>query len=218
MKRLVSAIWGSYYPFDSLSFISDAVSTNDPEDLKEDDILLVWGGEDIHPSLYGRSLSKQTGAPIDGPAKRCRIEWALMQQAKRLNIPIIGICRGAQMLCALEGGILFQHVNNHGGRHTVHTYDNKEIIVNSLHHQMMCPKGTKHELIAWVPEKLSNVYIDENKEIPEEEVEIEPEFIYFPDCKGFAIQWHPEMMSEKSEANLYVLSFLERKIKEIQCV
>jgi putative glutamine amidotransferase len=213
--RLVSALYRGTYPFDSLSCVTEETATDDPNTLAAGDILIVWGGEDIHPSLYGRSLSRQTGAPKEGPARRCRLEWALMQRAKELGIPIIGVCRGAQMLCALAGGILFQHVEGHGGRHTVHTWDDKEIVVNSIHHQMMCPKGTNHELLAWLPTHLSNVYWDEDRVLSREDVEVEPEFIYFTDVKGYAIQWHPEMMNENSDANKYVLSYLENSLGTI---
>jgi gamma-glutamyl-gamma-aminobutyrate hydrolase PuuD len=138
-----------------------------------------------------------------------------MQRASELGLPIIGVCRGAQMLCALAGGILFQHVNHHGGRHVVKTFDDREILVNSLHHQMMCPTGTNHELIAWMPQKLSDVYVDEDRLVPSEEVVVEPEFVYFPDIKGFAIQWHPEMMQMDAEANQYVLNFINQKLETI---
>lgn len=208
--RMVSAIWPEYYPFDALDKFKSGYSTRNPDDLKEGDALIVWGGEDIHPSLYDRPLSPMTGASRDGPGQRDRTEWALMNRAKEMGLPIIGVCRGAQMLCALAGGILIQHVNGHGGRHIVKTFDGKELLTNSIHHQMMFPKGTKHELVAWVPHRLSNVYHDG----PDlrEDVEIEPEFIYFPEVKGFAVQWHPEMMHAESDANKYVLNYINERL------
>ena len=205
--RLVSAYYFDMYPFDQINVFKDFIDTNEPADLKVGDVLLVWGGADIHPSLYNKGRSSKSWA---GPevSYRDQVEWNLMQRAKELGLPIIGVCRGAQMLCALAGGILAQHVDNHSGYHRVQTHDGHIIQVNSIHHQMMVPDGTNHELVAWMPEPRSKVYLDEDdSNIP---VKVEPEFIYFNDVKGFAIQWHPEMMELDTPANRYVLDYIEK--------
>jgi putative glutamine amidotransferase len=134
-----------------------------------------------------------------------------MEQAAKLGIPIIGICRGAQMLCALNGGYLIQHVNGHAGcGHSIRTQEGRIINVNSIHHQMMQPQGTKHELVAWSESSLSDVYYDVDTLV---EVDIEPEYIRFPDINGFAMQWHPEMMDEKNPANQYLLQDITEQLK-----
>ena len=102
-KRLVSGYYEDYFPFHASGLFKDFSVTSNPADLTENDVLLIWGGEDISPSLYGKKVSRETHASEE-PSRRDRIEWALMQRAKELNIPIIGICRGAQMLCASAGG------------------------------------------------------------------------------------------------------------------
>lgn len=198
--RLVSAIWAEFHPFDTLPFIDDCVAVRDPADLETGDILVLHGGEDISPALYNKGRSSLSGAD-NTPSKRDRIEWGLIGRAVSLNIPIIGICRGAQMLCAYNGGYLIQHVNNHGRTHTVETSDGEIIRVNSLHHQMMHPGKTNHKLLAWSEHKLSDVYYDEDTNV---NVDVEPEYIYFPDIKGFAIQWHPEMMDGDAQATTYL--------------
>ena len=204
--RLVSAIYNEFYPFEAMDGVSDVFATREPADLKAGDVLIVWGGEDISPALYKHKVSIQTGAE-DYPSRRDTIEWNLMQRAKELNIPIIGVCRGAQMLCALAGGYLIQHVNNHGGYHDVSTYDNKTLRVNSLHHQMMYPFEVDHEMLAWAATKRSNIYVKEHETV---DVPLEPEFVYFPQVKGFAMQWHPEMMEFPNKTTEYVFD----KIKE----
>jgi putative glutamine amidotransferase len=208
--RLVSAIYNDGYPFEHMSFIDDFINTSNPDDLKAGDILVVWGGADIHPSLYNKGRSRYSGAD-HRPSRRDLIEWALMQQAKELKIPIIGVCRGAQMLCALEGGILAQHVDNHSGYHDVVTSDNEIIEVNSIHHQMMVPTNTVHEMVAWTPQPLSGQYHDDIGTI---EMEKEPEFIYFNAVKGFAVQWHPEMMQQNAEANIYLMKYIRDKLEQ----
>lgn len=206
--KLYCALYGDGYPFDALVDEVEAVSL--PEELTDvNSILVVWGGSDINPELYGHPRSNTT---YPG-GKRDVLEWALMKRAVELNIPIIGVCRGAQMLCALAGGYLLQDVRNHGGRHLINTSDGQSIMVNSIHHQMMEPSMTDHELLAWVERNQSPTYIwkDDQQWIPPENWK-EPEFVYYTKVRGFAIQWHPEMMAEKSPANQYVLGVIKEKL------
>ena len=207
MTRLVSAYYDDHYPSDSLKRWDNLSHSSNPDVLQPDDVLVVWGGADISPSLYNKEKSKHTWAD-DRPSHRDAVEWAMMQRAKKLGIPIIGICRGAQMLCALAGGYLIQHVNNHGGSHPVVTIDGEEIITNSIHHQMMYPWGVKHTMLASIKKPRSTIHLDVNTDVPVPE---EPEFVYFPEVKGFAIQWHPEMMHISSPATQFVFN----KIKEL---
>ncbi len=207
-KRLVSGYYEDYYPFDSLPIFNSFITTQDPNDLREGDVLIIWGGADIHPSLYKKGRSRLSWAG-EVPSHRDRIEWGLMQRAKELGIPIIGVCRGAQMLCALAGGYLIQHVNGHGGKHVVQTNDGQKFVTNSIHHQMMVPDRTNHELVAWTPAPLSDVYWDEDTPVARG---IEPELIYFNDVKGFAVQWHPEMLDVQSTANQYFLNMIKERI------
>lgn len=187
--RLVSAIYRDWYPFDQM-FTGAAVSyTSDPKDLQEGDILIVWGGADISPSLYNKKPSSFTYA-TEVPSSRDKIEWELMKRAKEINVPIIGVCRGAQMLTALAGGYLVQHLDNHAGPdHLVKTSKEELMLVNSIHHQMCVPFKVEHTLLAWSAPALSDIYIDEY-DIPIE-VPFESELIYYPG-HGLAIQWHPE--------------------------
>ena len=79
---------------------------------------------------------------------------------------------------------------------------------------MMYPFGVEREMIAWLPTSISDVYydVDENGNDKLITVPVEPEFVYFPKVNGFAIQWHPEMMSENTEANRYTLNFINERI------
>jgi putative glutamine amidotransferase len=204
---LYSAIFKDFYPFDQFGLFTDYQSIVDPDLLDGPGMLVVWGGEDISPSLYNCKVSKYTGATML-PSRRDQIEWRLMKRAVEIGMPIIGICRGAQMLCALAGGKLIQHVQNHGGYHNVNTFDGKELLVNSLHHQMMYPFEVDHEMVAWSSDVRSSVHYDVDVSV---DVEVEPEFVYFPKVKGYAVQWHPEMMRENAEATSYICSFMKEK-------
>jgi gamma-glutamyl-gamma-aminobutyrate hydrolase PuuD len=194
-----------------MGLFDDFHHTKQPGDLQKGDTLVVWGGGDISPSLYGKKPSRKTWAG-KGPSERDEVEWALMQEAIKNGNPIIGVCRGGQMLTAAMGGYLIQHVNNHSGYHDVITKDDEIFEVNSIHHQMMVPPEDKeYELVAWCPTNLSDVYFstDENGNDEELEVNIEPEFIYYPTIRGFAIQWHPEGLDMQTKANKYLKHYLE---------
>lgn len=213
--RLVSAIYPEFYPFDFMPIFKEKINTSNPDMLKNGDVLLVWGGEDISPSLYNRPVSPLTGAGAV-PSYRDEIEWALMQRAKELGIPIIGICRGAQMLCAASGGYLIQDVDNHaiGRAHEVDTHDGKTLVVNSLHHQMMAPWEVDHKLLAWASEPRSKGhYVDGHDTLPS--VPNEPEFVFFPETKGYAVQWHPEFLDYPMPSTDYVFNYIKETIEHV---
>lgn len=204
--KLISAIYTSFYPFDLMGLFNEYYSGSDPSMLDTDSCLVVWGGGDISPSLYNRDVGSMTGATNRLSERDC-IEWAMMKRAKELNIPIIGICRGAQMLCALADGFLVQHVDNHLENHPV-TLPNRTIVVNSIHHQMMFPFDVEHEMLAYTKD-LSTCYLDVDTPI---KLEIEPEFVYFPKERGFAVQWHPEYSEYHSDGTKFVYETLKEKL------
>lgn len=207
MKRLVSAYYTEDFPFNQLSFVNEVVGSNLPAHLTENDVLIVWGGGDISPTLYNKPVGRRTGADAE-LSHRDYIEWGMMHRAKELGIPIIGVCRGAQMLCALAGGHLIQHMS-HPGTHKVLTIDGTEVTTNSLHHQMMYPFNVKHEMLAWIPEPLSPIHLEVDDDVP---MPCEPEYVYFPEVKGFSVQWHPEMMHAHSDATKFVLKTIEERV------
>lgn len=71
------------------------------------DGLIVSGGADVDPRRYGQTPHERTGAP-----RTDRDEWEdrLLTAAIELELPFLGICRGAQMLNVALGGTLVQHL------------------------------------------------------------------------------------------------------------
>jgi gamma-glutamyl-gamma-aminobutyrate hydrolase PuuD len=205
---------GNYYNV-AKSFSELFTSTKQITDigytLKKGDVLLFGGGEDISPSFYKQKPSIHTGA--SNPSNRDILEASLFKKALALNIPMIGVCRGAQLVCALSGGSLFQHVNAHAnGSHLMTTNEGETFNVSSAHHQMMNPMATKHEVLAWSSEVLSRVHlIEDEKDI---KVQIEPEVVFFNDTNCLAIQYHPEFMNQEDYAVKYCQNLVKKYILE----
>jgi len=163
---------------------------------KEADLVMWTGGEDIDPALYGEKQGFRTWF---NPA-RDKYEVEAFEQLK--DKPKIGICRGGQLLTALSGGKLIQHVSHHGQTHLMQTIDGRTMVTSSLHHQMMMPYSSKepYELLAWSKGKISSCYLNGDDKESEEmkdrsgEYFCEPEIIYWPNTNSLCIQGHPEMM------------------------
>lgn len=206
MKNVVySAMFDAdAYPFHTLGKRVQVVKQ--PDELNDfNSVLVIWGGADISPSLYNHPKSRTTYTS----EHRDSVEWRLAHDAVAKGIPIIGVCRGAQMLCALAGGYLIQdttgHATHHG--HDVTTNDGKRFAVNSLHHQMMAGlESVEHELIGWSTNRLSRYYTYKNdlEYLPTKDFK-EPELVWFPTIRGLACQWHPEMLDEECESTKYLL-------------
>lgn len=168
--------------------------------------LIIWGGGDIHPIWYNRA--NVASHVYENPSMRDEQEVRMASRAIEIGLPILGVCRGAQLGCAMAGGILIQDVTGHGGSHLVKTKDGKSLVTSSLHHQMMYPQNTKHELLAWSAPSRSDRYIGlTEKELSQ--TEIEPEVVWFPEIKCLAIQGHPEFMDHDCEFNLYVHNLMD---------
>lgn len=203
---------GAVEPFDQ-RFSDGKLVT--PEEIKNGASLsglVIWGGEDISPSLYRSPLSPSGHGAI-APSSRDRLEATACLAAIRRGIPIIGVCRGAQLLCALAGGKLIQDVDGHFGNHKITTDDGREMITSSVHHQMLYPWDVEHELIAWSTNRRSSHYEtgDGQDEITDRAAKmVEPEIVYFPKIKGLAIQGHPEFMRDDCEFVQYCMELVDR--------
>jgi putative glutamine amidotransferase len=75
--------------------------------LEHADGLLFTGGADIDPSHFGQEAQPDLGE-VD--AERDAFELALYQVAKARKLPILGVCRGIQLVNVAEGGMLHQHL------------------------------------------------------------------------------------------------------------
>lgn len=202
---------GTDYPFNEIFPVSRNLQTG----FEGVDAVVLWGGEDIHPSYYNEEPHPLNQARNNlVPSRRDVFEWKVMLHCYTEGIPIIGVCRGAQFLCAFAGGSLVQHVNNHtNGNHLVTTSHGEILPVTSCHHQMMYPYDVEHELLAWSKEKRSTFY-EGPKQAPIASMDTrpEPEVVYFPKVRGLAIQGHPEWAQPNSRFVSYVNELVKTRL------
>ncbi len=126
------------------------------------DALCLSGGPDLHPSLYGAEPDPHLG-PTDVDMDRA--ELSLARAALDRDLPVLGICRGHELLNVAYGGTLVQDVPGHRqtepGRHATHgvriepgsllaaCLGATEGRVNSFHHQAVERLGAGLQAVAW---------------------------------------------------------------------
>lgn len=172
------------------------------EGVSDADLVVFTGGTDVDPSLYKQKPIKEV---IHTDRNRDIFEEAIYRMCVKRKIPMVGICRGAQFLHVMNGGVLWQDVNHHAGKnHTmVDIMDDVRIETSSLHHQMM-QFNTDMELLAVTEETIATTYKDADcfinlsrddpRGAPSRlEPPLEIEACYYRDTKCFLVQGHPEV-------------------------
>ena len=159
-----------------------------PPSLDGLDGLLLSGGGDVTPSLYSQGIE---GAEVDEIDQgRDEMERRLIAEALARDVPVLGICRGMQVLNVMMGGALLQHIPGHrvrnGSAHHPVSVDTAsklaaalgaagEMEVNSRHHQGVTPEFLAPGLVpvAYHEELIEAVESREHRWV-------------------VAVQWHPE--------------------------
>ena len=172
------------------------------------DGFLLTGGQDVSPKLYGEEILSECGQINQ---QRDKMEQILIKQVIELDKPMLGICRGIQILNTVLGGTLYQDLpmqySSEIDHHMMPPYDRvvhkvilneeaplysilnvKEIGVNSYHHQA----------IKDLSEKLKIAAVSEDGII---------EGVYMPGKKFvLATQWHPELSYLKDENSMKIFN------------
>lgn len=164
------------------------------KDLTDADVVVFTGGSDISPTLYGQKNVFSGG--ID--ERRDSVEVAIYHDAVERGLVLFGICRGAQFLHAMNGGKLWQDVNNHSRTHSiVDVAEDVTVDSTSLHHQML-QVNADIEVVAVAQEQVATRFRDATTDIriPEDtDSELEIEAGAYPKTKSFFVQGHPEIGS-----------------------
>jgi putative glutamine amidotransferase len=82
-------------------------SVRNPDSLEGLDGLLLTGGSDVNPKLYGQPRAAESEPPDD---TRDELEMKLLAEALAADLPVLAICRGLQLFNVFHGGTLIQHL------------------------------------------------------------------------------------------------------------
>jgi putative glutamine amidotransferase len=163
------------------------------------DGLILAGGRDIDPATYGADPHPETDEPT---AERDEFEIRLARRAMERDIPLLGICRGMQLMNVARGGTLVQdlpeHVGHEDHRRSLGTFDGNDHPVHladgslaaraagevrhgtlSHHHQGIDRVGDGFTVTGWA----------DDDEVPEA---LEDPSLRF----ALGVQWHPEADEE----------------------
>lgn len=177
------------------------------------DLILFTGGKDIDFKLY----SQDSGHRSNTYDRLRDIRECVLFRNYPINIPKLGICRGAQLVTALSGGDIIQNVYNHKMTHRITTLEGNKMFATSSHHQMMYPHkldSKDFKLLAEASSKESTGYFGANNKVFEVIKDFkEPEVVYYNNTRSLAIQGHPEKRSATVPYKKYCLNLIDKLLK-----
>ena len=176
------------------------------------DGIILTGGPDVRPELFGEQIIPACGEISD---ERDAFEIKLYKMAIEADKPILGICRGAQVMNIAAGGNIYQDIYSQTGTMLAHhtldgvksfhnvsitnkdalekmKFSDVEFVVNSYHHQSVKDLAEGYEAVAYSPDGLI-------------------EAIYMPSRRFVVgVQWHPEKrFSEDDNSARILIDFVE---------
>lgn len=94
---------------------------NNLDKVKKLDGIVLSGGLDIHPKYYNSQLTDYPNAPHAFDEKRDAFEIAVFELSQQNNLPVLGVCRGMQLVNCIMGGTLIQDIGPI--RNAIHKFD-----------------------------------------------------------------------------------------------
>jgi putative glutamine amidotransferase len=207
--------WFTADDLKEVELVNLSFEENNESDISTCNGFVLTGGIDVDPAFY-KSSAEYDNRPHRHERERDQFEEKIYRYAQENKLPVLGICRGLQLVNVLEGGKLIQDLGHHNSKHKnagdadkqhpVHIVTGSllgeitnlnEGQVNSAHHQIIDPDalGNNLQVNAWSGEAPATA---EGLERIDKQ------------GRGFllCVQWHPERMNSKEQ------NPLSQKIKE----
>lgn len=183
------------------------------------DGLLLTGGDDVDPTYYGE---KKLNSTVLIDVVRDTFDLSLARLASNMNIPILGICRGMQVLNIAFGGTLYQDLPTQKKSQIQHKPTTKRdkvcqttsifagtklaellgvsdtLAINSYHHQSVKKVATEFKISAVAPDG-----VIEGMEA-------------YPYRRILAVQWHPEALTQNYPAMRNLFTFIVDEAKKFK--
>jgi putative glutamine amidotransferase len=184
----------------------DAQSARDPSEVLDHlDAVLLAGGADLDPSAYGAQPHSQTSGVRP---ERDAFELALVRGAVERDLPLLGICRGMQVLNVARGGTLHQHVPDLVGhedhRRVPGAFGDHDVVLDAgslaaraAGGEVVATKSHHHQAVDRIGDGLVVTGRSSLDDLPEA--------VELPGARfALGVQWHPEA----DEASLVIAALV----------
>lgn len=193
-------------PRNDVEIVRLSADADNAHETADCDGIVFTGGVDIHPRFYGKTGENYANAPDEFDIRRDEFELDVFRRAQSVDIPVLGICRGLQLINAALGGTLVPDLEmagkedhtRHGmtdGIHEVTILKGSLLFecagelsgtVNSAHHQAIGKTAPGLKVTAYSPDLV-------------------PEAAEYADKHGkswlLLVQWHPERLHRNDPGN-----------------
>lgn len=176
--------------------------------------LILSGGHDVDPHNYGEEPEQKLG---DIWPERDRFDMMLLKLAEEKHIPVLGICRGAQIINVAHGGTLYQDLSYREEKTLKHSQDQTPTLET---HTVKTVPGTKIAGLLGKEELRTNSFhhqllkkIAPDFKISARCVDGVVEGIENVDASVIAVQWHPEMLHRVSKIQNNLFKYVIEQAK-----
>ena len=180
---------------DTLAELGAWVQADDPDGCAG---LLLPGGGDIHPRHYGQD--DRGCADID-EARDAR-ELTALERFASAGRPVLGICRGAQLINVFFGGTLHQDIPGHSqinGEDRIHGSRTDDPLLRELYGERFPVNSSHHQAVDCLGSGLRAVQWAEDGTV---------EAIRHDTLPVFAVQWHPERLRRPTDGKRLLVRWL----------
>lgn len=159
------------------------------------DGLILSGGGDVNPRIYSEEM--KGSRRVDD--ERDTIEFGLIESFMKLGKPIMGICRGFQVMNIALGGTLYQdngdeynkYHTSDNGTYKIHSTYTKPSILQTLYGENFTVNSHHHQSLKKIADDLAPIQYSKDKQCVEAAVHKTYPYI--------GVQWHPERLCKPNE-------------------